>query len=652
LNINSDHKILLIVIDGLGFSRTISEKILDDVWQSLDESSKNIINMKCKEFVSRNHLISPIIAESVDSSLEINTALEIIRQSKAIRSTFSNEMSSEIRSKIRLVSEKYQYIPWASKNEILEDIRNKHYTRPTHAAGVWVGYEDMDPTVQGNSETGHQQIGNLAIAPQIPMFISQSIKNKSFYSNTQLTKTIDHATNLGKNINISFMMSGKTGQDGRIHSSWNHLEALLELIFIEKKIPPEKVQIHAVLDGRDSSPFGSVNNVSPIGNYLDLLKELLNNYEAEQCLAWVIGRSIAMDRDYREDLAKTNYELITKGIGKLVNNFNELKAHITKCHKLGMTDQDIPPIVVSNEHHRIPIINTGDSFINLNFRSDRQRSITGSLANARNFLISESKKHGTVWKMDWMPNDLNLEICTLTEYHPSFERDYSVTVAFPIKPHINNFFSQWDTFNKNGKYLLVSESVKAPHMGYFMRGRREKPTSDNESSHIIHSHGKNEGIFTDTDFYKTPFMRNSEISSYVTSQINAHKYNLIACNLASPDMIGHLLPKRYNEALVAYESTANAINTMVSSALKKHFTVIITSDHGNIEENTPSHTSNDVLTTVITHLYVKNSTKSPYTINLFDIAPTIIELMRYKSNHIVGNFDNKQFIGKPFIQHS
>ena len=117
-------------------------------------------------------------------------------------------------------------------------------------------------------------------------------------------------------------------------------------------------------------------------------------------------------------------------------------------------------------------------------------------------------------------------------------------------------------------------------------------------------------------------------------------------------MIGHLLPKRYNEALVAYESTANAINTMVSSALKKHFTVIITSDHGNIEENTPSHTSNDVLTTVITHLYVKNSTKSPYTINLFDIAPTIIELMRYKSNHIVGNFDNKQFIGKPFIQHS
>ena len=116
-------------------------------------------------------------------------------------------MSNEIRSKIRLVSEKYQYIPWASKNEILEDIRNKHYSRPTHAAGVWVGYEDMDPTVQGNSETGHQQIGNLAIAPQIPMFICQSIKNKSFYSNTQLTKTIDHATNLGKNIGINL---GKT----------------------------------------------------------------------------------------------------------------------------------------------------------------------------------------------------------------------------------------------------------------------------------------------------------------------------------------------------------------------------------------------------------------------------------------------------------
>ena len=101
MNTNPNHKILLIVIDGLGFSRTISETILADAWESLDDSSKNIINMKCKEFVSRNHLISPIIAESVDSALEINTALEIIRQSKAIRSTFSNEMSSEIRSKIR-----------------------------------------------------------------------------------------------------------------------------------------------------------------------------------------------------------------------------------------------------------------------------------------------------------------------------------------------------------------------------------------------------------------------------------------------------------------------------------------------------------------------------------------------------------------------
>ena len=560
-------------------------------------------------------------------------------------------MSNEIREKTRFFSEKYNYIPWASKNEILENIRNKHCTRPTRAAGIWVGYEDMDPSVQGNSETGHQQIGNLAVAPQIAMSISESIKNKSFYSNAPLTKTIDHATNLGKNINISFMMSGKTGQDGRIHSSWNHLEAILELLFIEKKIPPENVQIHAVLDGRDSSPFGSVNNAGEIGNYLDLLKELLNNYGAERCLAWVIGRSIAMDRDYREDLAKTNYELITKGIGKTVNNFKELKKHIIKCHKLGMTDQDIPPIVVSNEAYRLPTMKTGDAFINLNFRSDRQRSITGSLANAKNFLFNESKKHGTLWKMDWMRKDLNLEICTLTEYHPSFEQDYNVSVAFPIKPHINNFFSQWDTITKNGKYLLVSESVKSPHMGYFIRGRREKPTSDNESSYIIQSHGKNEGIITDTDFYKTPSMRTSEISSYVTRQINANKYNLIACNLASPDMIGHLLPERYNEALVAYESTANAISSMVSSALNECLTVIITSDHGNIEENTPSHTSNDVLTTVITHSYIKNSTKSPFSINLFDIAPTIIELMGSNSNLTFGNFPDKRFIGKPFVHH-
>ena len=62
----------------------------------------------------------------------------------------------------------------------------------------------------------------------------------------------------------------------------------------------------------------------------------------------------------------------------------------------------------------------------------------------------------------------------MAEYDAEFEMRYEVKVAFPITPHQLNLFSHWDRLTDDSDlYLLVAESVKASHMGYFVRGRRE-----------------------------------------------------------------------------------------------------------------------------------------------------------------------------------
>ena len=64
-------------------------------------------------------------------------------------------------------------------------------------------------------------------------------------------------------------------------------------------------------------------------------------------------------------------------------------------------------------------------------------------------------------------------------------------------------------------------------------------------------------------------------------------------------MIGHLLPERFEEAINAFESTDSAVGAMTEAAKRHGWSTIVTADHGNIEEDGPAHSANDVLTTVI-----------------------------------------------------
>ena len=280
----------------------------------------------------------------------------------------------------------------------------------------------------------------------------------------------------------------------------------------------------------------------------------------------------------------------------------------------------------------------GDAFINLNFRSDRQRSKTASLCGALEYLDREAKSRGRNWDFKWLRNDLDLRMCTMAEYDAEFEARYGVKVLFPITPHRLNLLSHWDRLtDDDDRYLLVAESVKASHMGYFVRGRREaEQGSKREDRWVVPSDGANEGVNSDSDFYLRPAMKTYEIARLVDEAMESGEYRLIMCNFAATDMVGHLLPARFDAAAEAYRATVATLAELSAAARSYGYSMVVTSDHGNIENDAPTHTVNPVLTTVIpvAGSVEPRDMETSYSANLFDVSHTLARLIGIDAREI------------------
>ena len=156
---------------------------------------------------------------------------------------------------------------------------------------------------------------------------------------------------------------------------------------------------------------------------------------------------------------------------------------------------------------------------------------------------------------------------------------------------------------------------------------------------------------SDTDFYLHPAMRTREITSDVLKAIESGTSRLICCNLAAPDMVGHLLPRRYEEAKVAYRAAADALVEIAAASRKFGLHMLITSDHGNIEDDTSAHSAHDVLTTVIQADGKKfHAAISVFQARLFDIGPTLFELMGINQHERKVPVENEDFSGRPLIK--
>lgn len=486
---------------------------------------------------------------------------------------------------------------------------NKFYPLTTlQASGISAGLPWGEV---GNSEVGHITLGAGKIMYQNLPRISLSIQDKSFFQNPALRGAMLKATEHHGAVHLL----GLLGQ-GSIHSYHDHLYALLELA---KQVGVEKLFVHAFTDGRDSLPTSGVESVKK-------LQEKFKLYGIGE-LASLCGRNWGMDRNNNWDRVEKSYRALAEGQGE---TFTDPVAHLEKCYAASTpdhnsTDEYIEPALAVKDGQPIGVIHDGDAVIFFNFREDRAREITKA------FVLPGFDKFPR-------SHQLKLEFVTMTEY----EKDLPVSIAFP-KESVETGLG--GVIAKRGlKQLRLAETEKYAHVTYFFNGGKEEPWQG-EDRMLVPSPSV-------SSFDQTPEMSAPQITEKAIEAVQSGKYDFILINYANADMVGHTGIK---EACVeAVKAVDNNLAILIPTVLKAGGALIITADHGNVEEirdprtgeMETEHSTNPVPCWYVTpenhYATEKNTQEISAQENeigglLSDVAPTILDIMGIpKSEEMTG----------------
>lgn len=467
------------------------------------------------------------------------------------------------------------------------------------ASGISVGLPWGEA---GNSEVGHITLGTGQTIYQNMPRITMDIQNGEFFKNTAFLNAIEHA----KKNHSAIHLMGLVGK-GSIHSNTDHLYGLLELLRDQKFT---NVFLHIFTDGRDSAPTSGIESIKE-------LQKRFRDYGLGQ-IATIGGRYFGMDRNNNWDRVKLAYQVMTEGTGEQTEDPLD---YINKSYKKEIFDEYIVPATITKNGKPIALIKDKDAVIFFNFREDRARQITKA------FVLPSFNK------FEKKPIE-NLFFVTMVQY----ESDLPVTVAFPVIG-ISTCLGKILAKNKLTQ-LRIAETEKFAHVTYFFNGGEEDPFT-----------GEDRIIIPSKDvpsFDEAPEMSAQELTEKVIDSVNKEKYDFILLNYANADIVGHT--GNENAAIIAVETIDTCLSQLISSVISKNGCLLITADHGNVEEmvnlrtgeKDTEHSSNPVPLWFVTsenHSENQNINLTDFQVSglLSDIAPTILDLFNIeKPQEITG----------------
>ena len=471
------------------------------------------------------------------------------------------------------------------------DALNRYYPMTTlQASGISVG---LPWNTSGNSEVGHMTMGAGRVIYQNMPRISLAIQDESFYQNAVLLEAINQAKEKKSKLHLMGLVSS-----GSVHSHRDHLLALLKLA---KKENFEDVYVHIFTDGRDSAPTAAIQQ----------LKELIREMRLVGVgkIASLSGRNFAMDRNNNWDRIEKSYRMLTEGKG---DQSDDPLLFLEQSYAKNITDEFIEPTVITEKGHPVALIENNDSVIFFNFREDRARELTQAFV-LDSFSGFTREKRG-------------LFFATMTEY----ERGLPVAVAFPPEDIQNSLGEVLSRNNK--KQLRIAETEKYAHVTYFFNGGNEKAFAG-EDRMLIPSPSV-------ARFDEIPEMSSPQITEALIAAVEKNEYDFILVNYANPDMVAHT--GNEEASIEAVEATDKSLSILIPALLKAGAAIIITSDHGNVEELKKhatgeidtEHSTNPIPLWYITpdNQREKNAeqmTREQNEVNglLSDVAPTILEIM-------------------------
>jgi 2,3-bisphosphoglycerate-independent phosphoglycerate mutase len=171
------------------------------------------------------------------------------------------------------------------------------------------------------------------------------------------------------------------------------------------------------------------------------------------------------------------------------------------------------------------------------------------------------------------------------------------------------------------KQLRIAETEKYAHVTFFLNAGREDPF-EGEDRILVPSPKV-------STYDHKPEMSAGQVTDELVAAIESNKYDLIVCNYANTDMVGHT--GIMAAAIQAVDTIDVCLGRLIAAIDKVKGLMLLTADHGNIElmkdqetgEPFTAHTTFDV--PIIVHGAPQGAKLENG--RLADIAPTLLTLM-------------------------
>ncbi|MEP4394647.1 2,3-bisphosphoglycerate-independent phosphoglycerate mutase, partial [Marinobacter sp.] len=318
-------------------------------------------------------------------------------------------------------------------------------------------------------------------------------------------------------------------------------------------------------------------------------------------VASIVGRYYAMDRDNRWDRVEEAYNVMTLGDAEFTSA--DPVSALEQAYERGENDEFVKATRIIGSGEKEGTINDGDTVIFMNFRADRAREMTRCFVE-KDFDGFKRRKHPEL-----------ADFVMLTEY----AADIKTSCAYPPEQLTNGLGEYVSNLGKT--QLRIAETEKYAHVTFFFNGGLETPF-EGEDRILVPS----PKVAT---YDLQPEMSAPEVTDKLVEAIKSGKYDLVVCNYANGDMVGHT--GKLDAAIKAAECIDQCVARITDALQEVGGEALITADHGNCEQMTDPnsgqvHTAHTIGPVPL--IYV-----GPRKVNLkddgslSDVAPTLLSLM-------------------------
>ncbi len=277
---------------------------------------------------------------------------------------------------------------------------------------------------------------------------------------------------------------------------------------------------------------------------------------------------------------------------------------VRSMYQEGQTDYALEPVVlVDTAGNPVGRIEDGDAVVFCCRRGEREIQLTEAFTDPGFTHFQRREFH-------------HLDFVLLTLYHEKFK---DLPVAFApskVTATLGEVVSQAGL-----RQLRLAESEKFAHVTFFLNGWNNQRFPGEETICIPSPKG--------LPYDQVPELSLPQVAQQVIHAIH-NQYDLVVVNFANGDVIGHT--SNPTAKVKCAEVVDEYLGKTVQAALAADYAVIVTADHGNLEEMTQvdgsshvAHTSNRV-----PFVLIDPRAQSRFSLRdgiLADIAPTILSIM-------------------------